>query len=109
GGERTGTAVLSYSDLAFGGRMSVMVGFDAEGRISGVQTVGHTETPGLGSKITLPNFTSQFLGQTAEGGRLAVDKDGGEVDAITAATISSRAFVDAVNRAREAVRAEEGQ
>ena len=57
------------------------------------------ETPGLGSKMTEPTFKDQFNGKKADSFNIKVKKDGGDVDAITAATISSRAFCDAVNRA----------
>lgn len=103
GGQRIGTAVRSFSTGGYGGRITVMVGFDPSGVITGAQVLSHTETPGLGAKMTEAAFLDQFLGLNMTDGPIAVAKDGGEVDAITAATISSRAFVDAVNRAWRAV------
>ncbi len=104
-GERSvGTAVRTFSGDGYGGSIAIMVGFDPEGTITGTAVLSHTETPGLGAKMTEPSFRDQFNGMTVGNG-LAVTKDGGEVDAITAATITSRAFCDAVNRAWDAVEA----
>jgi electron transport complex protein RnfG len=81
-----------------------MVGISNDGIISGYQVLKHAETPGLGSKMGLwfsnaekPN--QNVIGKSMSAGSLSVSKDGGSIDAITAATISSRAFLDAVNRA----------
>ena len=78
-----------------------MVGLDAEGKVLGTAVLKHSETPGLGAKITdtESHFIQQFVGMNPAANPLKVKKDGGDVDAITAATISSRAFCDAVNRA----------
>lgn len=107
GGARVGTAVRSYSGDGYGGTITIMVGFNPDGEITGTTVLSHTETPGLGAKITEESFREQFVGATAADG-LAVTKDGGNVDAITAATISSRAFCDAINRAWDAVQAAGG-
>lgn len=108
GAERVGTAVRSYSANGYGGTIQIMVGFDAAGEITGSTVLSHAETPGLGAKLTEESFRGQFLGLSPRSGGLAVRKDGGEVDSITAATISSRAFVEAVNRAWQAVEAGRG-
>ncbi len=63
------------------------------------EDLDHKETPGLGTKMTEPEFKEQFTGKNPAEFTLKVKKDGGPVDAITAATISSRAFCDAVQRA----------
>lgn len=102
-----GAAVETYTDKAFGGTFTIMVGFDSEGTIIGTSVINAAETPGLGDKIKTEKFNGQFAEkklnpQKAKDGELKVTKEGGEVDAITAATISSRAFCDAVNRASEA-------
>ena len=107
GGNRVGTAVRSYSDDGYGGTVTVMVGFDTDGEITGTTVLSHAETPGLGAKMTEESFREQFVGMTVDD-RLQVAKDGGRVDAITAATITSRAFCDAVNRAWAAVQAAGG-
>jgi Na+-translocating ferredoxin:NAD+ oxidoreductase subunit G len=101
GGDLVGTAVRTYSDLGFSDRVWIMVGFQADNTISGLSVLEHKETPGLGSKMTEDSFKSQFLGKDPEAFRLLVKKDGGDVDAITAATISSRAVCDAVSKAYE--------
>lgn len=71
-----------------------MVGFLPDGTIHRVETLSHNETPGLGDKIdrSKSDFSVQFEGKNPRTFRLAVRKDGGDVDAITASTISSRAY-----------------
>lgn len=104
GTETSGVAVETYTDKAFSGRFTLMVGFQPDGAISNIEVLEHKETPGLGTKMALPAFKDQFKGlklSELPGEKLKVKKDGGSVDAITAATISSRAFCDAVNRAYE--------
>lgn len=78
-----------------------MVGFLPDGTIHRVETLSHNETPGLGDKIdrSKSDFSVQFEGKNPRTFRLAVRKDGGDVDAITASTISSRAYADALTRA----------
>lgn len=105
GGERVGTAVRSYSSNAYGGDLRIMVGFNRDGEITGSTVLEHAETPGLGAKLTEESFREQFLDRQPDSQELAVTQDGGEIDSITAATISSRAFVEAVNRAWDAVEA----
>ncbi|MBK6283269.1 MAG: RnfABCDGE type electron transport complex subunit G [Draconibacterium sp.] len=102
GSEISGNAIETYTDKGFSGRFSLMVGFTPDGTISNIEVLEHKETPGLGTKMALPAFKDQFKGlkmSDLPGEQLKVKKDGGTVDAITAATISSRAFCDAVNRA----------
>ena len=98
-GARVGTAVRSFSAAGYGGDLVVMVGFDSEGRITGSTVLQHAETPGLGAKVTEESFRAQFIGMQPGVAPLSVTQDGGQVDAITAATISSRAFVEAINLA----------
>lgn len=102
GTESSGVAVQTYTDDGFSGRFTLMVGFLPDGSISNIEVLEHKETPGLGTKMALPSFKDQFKGvklSDLPGEKILVKKDGGQVDAITAATISSRAFCDAVNRA----------
>ena len=108
GGERVGTAVRSYTGNGYSGEIRIMVGFDQNGVITGSTVLAHAETPGLGAKLTEQSFRSQLVGMDASSGSLAVRQDGGTVDAITAATISSRAFLEAVNRAWQAVEQSRG-
>ena len=106
GGVVAGYAVQSMSKLGFGGAVRMMVGFDPDGRVVNINVLEQTETPGLGTKMCDEgnSLLGSVKGQRLEDkqlvdGKLAVRKDGGDVDALTAATISSRAYVDAVNRA----------
>ena len=100
-GHEDGVAIETAVD-GFGGQFRVMVGFDAEGNILGYEILEHQETPGLGSHMVHWFKNADKPGQNIIGrkaGNLAVTKDGGDVDAITAATISSRAFLKAINQA----------
>jgi len=100
-GSLFGLAVETYTKIAFDGRFDLMVGFDADGSIINTEVIAASETPGLGDKINKDksDFAKQFNGQDPNNYKLSVKKDGGDVDAITAATISSRAYCDAVQRA----------
>ena len=96
-----GTAVKTYTMEGFSGKIELMVGFLQDGTINNTAIVSHKETPGLGDKMDIKksDFPVQFMGKNPTNFKLEVTKDGGDVDAITAATISSRAFCDAVDRA----------
>jgi electron transport complex protein RnfG len=76
-----------------------MAGFKPDGTIFNIAVLEHKETPGLGTKMSEPSFKDQFMEKNPSDFLLIVKNDGGPVDAITAATISSRAFCDAVQRA----------
>ena len=96
-----GYAVETASKNGFSGMIRMVVGFDATGRVLNVNVLEQNETPGLGTKMAdegNPLFAS-FEGRNPGEMKLAVKKDGGDVDALTAATISSRAYVDAMARA----------
>ena len=101
-GHEDGTAIETEVD-GFGGKIRVMVGFDAEGNVLGYEILEHQETPGLGDHIVDWFKNADKPGQNIIGrqatGKFIVSKDGGDVDAITAATISSRAFLKAINKA----------
>ena len=90
--------------MGFGGDLKVLVGFDTKGTILGYTLLEHAETPGLGAKADQwfqDNMKGDIVGENpAE--PLTVSKDGGQVDAITASTITSRAFLLAVNNAYKA-------
>ncbi|MCF0177154.1 MAG: RnfABCDGE type electron transport complex subunit G [Bacteroidales bacterium] len=102
---KSGDKVVGYaiesSIAGFGGEIKLMVGFDAaSGTICNTSVISHSETPGLGAKITdKDGFRTQFAGFNPAEKVLKVKKDGGAVDAITASTISSRAFTEAVQYA----------
>lgn len=98
-GDRVGTAIKTYSDAGFGERIWIMVGFDTNNKIINTWVVEQKETPGLGTKMKGPKFRDQFKGKDPGSFKIKVKKDGGEVDAITAATITSRAFCEALERA----------
>ena len=101
-----GAAVESTTG-GFGGDLKVLVGFDPEGKILGYTLLEHAETPGLGAKADKwfqKGEKGDIIGKSpAE--PLSVSKDGGQVDAITASTITSRAFLLAVNNAYNAYKA----
>ncbi|MDR1347335.1 MAG: RnfABCDGE type electron transport complex subunit G [Prevotellaceae bacterium] len=104
-GKPVGIAVETNTQKGFSGEIKIMVGFDMNGMIKNYSVLKHAETPGLGSKMqewfsdeSKPN---QNVINRKWNASMKVKKDGGEIDAITAATISSRAFMDALNRAYE--------
>lgn len=102
-GVLVGGAVESYSSSGFSGDIKIVYGFDAEGKITGFEVMSHAETPGLGAKMgewfKSPEGNRNVIGLNPATSNLTVSKDGGDIDAITAATITSRAFLDALNRA----------
>lgn len=104
---RIGTAVKSYSKKGFSGLISVMVGISADGNISGFKILDHKETPGLGSRMALwfsdkSKPKQSVIGANPEKINFTVAKDGGSFDAITAATVSSKAFLESIRRAYSA-------
>ena len=104
GDELVGMAVETFTKSGFSGLITLMVGFLPDGTIHDIAVISHNETPGLGDKIEKgkSNFSVQFQGKNPATTKIAVTKDGGEIDAITASTISSRAYAEAVNRAYKA-------
>ena len=97
-GQMVGVAVKS-TVVGFGGPLTIMVGILPDGTIYNTSVLSHSETPGLGAKCTDENFFGQFKGWNPEQKKLLVKKDGGDVDAITASTITSRAYTLAVQNA----------
>ena len=105
-GKDLGAAVESTT-MGFGGDLKVLVGFNPEGKVLGYTLLAHTETPGLGAKADKwfqKGEKGDIIGKDPKE-PLTVSKDGGEVDAITASTITSRAFLLAVNNAYNAYKA----
>ena len=99
-GEAVGVAVQTFSNQGYDPtQIQIMVGFLPEGIIDSTVVTQQKETPGLGTKMTAPKFNGQFSGKDPAKFNISVTKDGGDVDAITASTISSRAVCDALNRA----------
>lgn len=101
GDEMVGVAVETFTNAGFSGNIKLMVGLLPDGTINDIAVLYHSETPGLGDKMDKKksDFSLQFQGKNPQDFKLMVRKDGGDVDAITASTISSRAFCDAVERA----------
>ncbi len=99
-----GVAINTWTNKGYSGRISAMVGFDTEGNIIDIVHLQHAETPGLGDKIEKgkSDWSDQFKGLNPSSADIRVTKDNGEIDAITAATITSRAYCDAVQRAYDA-------
>ncbi|MDR0834175.1 MAG: RnfABCDGE type electron transport complex subunit G [Candidatus Symbiothrix sp.] len=105
-GKLVGVAVETNTQQGFSGEIRIMAGFDMNGKVINYTVLKHAETPGLGA-----NMQAWFSDTTKPAQNvidrqwhndMKVTKDGGEVDAITAATITSRAFIDAINKAYEA-------
>lgn len=107
-GEWIGTAIKTYTDDGFSGRFWIIVGLSPENKIFNTSVLEHKETPGLGDKMdqSKADWSKQFIDQDLEKYRLKVTKDGGDVDAITAATISSRGFCLAMEKAYSAFKKE---
>lgn len=101
-GETVGYAVET-SVNGFAGAVDIMTGFDMAGNIVNIQVLKQAETPGLGAKIAKEGnpVTTSIVGRNPADMKMSVKKDGGDVDAITASTISSRAYVRAVDMAYE--------
>jgi len=108
-GEQWIATAVETSEVGFDGPQVIMVGLDAEGKVLDYVVLKQTETPGLGAHID--HWFKDAAGNRSiigkKAGGLSVSKDGGEVDAITAATISSRAFLKAINKAYAAIAAQE--
>ena len=102
-GEVVGYAIETASKSGFSGMIKLMVGFDTAGTILNVNVLEQSETPGLGANMTKEGnpLLESVKGKSAPRFNFKVKKDGGEVDALTAATISSRAYAEAVARAYE--------
>ena len=97
-------AAVKTNEGGFGGKIDMMVGILADGTIKGTSVLSHAETPGLGANMT-GKFKDQFVDKNPASFALKVKKDGGDVDAITAATITSRAFSKAIDKAYQAFEA----
>ena len=85
---------INVAPVGFGGPIAIKVGFDVNGVIWNTKVLSQAETPGLGAKCVEPAFADQFRQFNPAEKKLAVKKDGGDVDAITASTITSRAYAD---------------
>lgn len=99
GEDTAGVAIETYTNDGFSGFFSFMIGFTPDGKIVDTKVLEHKETPGLGDKMSKDKFKNQFKGKHPDSYKLKVKKDMGDVDAITASTITSRAFCDGIERA----------
>ena len=97
--EFVGAAVIGSSEKGFSGLVKLMIGFKASGEIQNIEVLEQKETPGLGTKMKDEKFLQQFKDKNPSTYNLKVKKDGGEVDALTGATISTRAFTEATQMA----------
>lgn len=103
GGNFIGCAIETYDNNGYGGKVRSMVGLDAEGRVINYSVLEANETPGLGAKVSDWFKTKgDIRGKDPASEDFKVKKDGGEIDAITAATITSRAFLSSVKSAYQA-------
>ncbi len=93
--------VVRLNANGFGGAIDMMVGVNSDGTVTGISVISHSETASLGAECTREDWRSQFVGTA---GDLEVTKDGGTIDALTGATVTSRAVTEAVNRAVEFVK-----
>lgn len=101
GQEIVGVMFETASRAGYGGTINVIVGVTVDGAVTGVVVLKHSETPGLGTKITAPQWLKGFVGRTLENTKWAVTKDGGDIDYTSGATISPRAVVFAVKEGLE--------
>lgn len=108
GGKLSGIAVETLTEKGYSGLIRMIVGFYPDGRIYRIEILEHMETPGLGNKIEngVSSFPEQFREKNPASFRLKTRKDGGDIDAITAATISSRAYADALQFAYDTLMAQ---
>ncbi len=95
-----GGRVVEVMATGYGGQFLVTVGIDPGGTITGVMVGENQETVGLGKNAEKPEFTGQYVGKSGEIGLVKSGAAGNQVDALTGATITSRAVTDAVNEAR---------
>ena len=98
-----GTAVIGASEKGYSGLVKLMVGFNPDESIKNIVVLEQKETPGLGTKMKDEKFMRQFRGKNPSGFNLKPAKDGGDVDALTGATISTRAFCEATQMAYDAL------
>ena len=102
--DETGNTVgcaINVAPVGFGGPIMIKVGFKVDAAtgqnlVWNTKVLAHAETPGLGAKCSEPAFADQFKGLDPVAKNLSVTKDGGDIDAITASTITSRAFVNGI-------------
>ncbi len=97
-GQFRGAAIKMHTNEGYSGRIEFLMGVDHEGKIIGFCMLDQKETPGLGTKAASEGFWGQFIGKSLDNFKFKVKKDAGDVDAITAATITSRAVTHAMEK-----------
>ncbi len=100
-GELVGVAIETFTRRGYSGTIELMVGLLPDGTIHGIEVLRHSETPGLGDKIETDksDFYKQFVGRNPGDFTMKVRQDNGEIDGITASTITARAYCEAVQLA----------
>lgn len=96
--------IFEVKSMGYGGYIYLKVGIDSEMKIKDIKVIQHNETPGLGAKITQKSFLDQFKGKTKE--KIASKSEGGEIDTITGATISSKAVINGIRNLMEKINEE---
>ncbi|MBN1597700.1 MAG: RnfABCDGE type electron transport complex subunit G [Bacteroidales bacterium] len=106
GTDTVGYAIETFTNKGYSGYFKLLAGFLPDGSIYDIAVLEHKESPGLGDQMlkAKSDWSNQFEGKNPENFTLKVSKDGGNVDAITASTITSRAYCDAVQRAYDALK-----
>jgi H+/Na+-translocating ferredoxin:NAD+ oxidoreductase subunit G len=99
GTDIVGVAIETIGDKAYSGTITCLVGLDMQGRVTGIEILKHAETPGLGAKIEECGWRSQLIGNAPGSIKWDVAKDGGDIDQLSGATISSRSVIDSVTKA----------
>ena len=97
---RVAAVAYAATGTGYGGEIDVMVGLSMDGKLAGISVMTHSETPGLGARITETAFTEQFRGLPLEGG-VQLSGDGGTIDAVSGASFSSKGVISAINNAME--------
>lgn len=104
----SGAGLKIRTPEGFSGDIVFLMGVDGDGKITGFQIIESKETPGLGTKAADRAFWGQFVGRSLDGFKFKVKKDGGDVDAITASTITSRAVTHAMEKGLQIYKAYRG-
>jgi electron transport complex protein RnfG len=103
GGKTAGVALTTIGENAYSGTIKCLVGIQLDGTVTGFEIVQSAETPGLGSEASKCEWRKQMIGKGPKDMNWSVKKDGGDVDAISGATITSRSVINCVTKAQEFV------